>query len=129
MIQKKYLLLKECLNWHQAAKRCNNLKSRLALPKNMDENEDFLADALKSEFGYSIKGYYGFWIAVTETPEGGSWVDDQGQTVTFTNWDDGYPMLRSNATHYTPTAVIILNTGFWRNVPSEWKDGINALCA
>ena len=89
----------------------------------MDENEDFLADAKNLDF------IYGFWIAVTETPEGGSWVDDQGQNLTFTNWDVGFPRPMSHYANNTiPTAVIVLHTGVWRNVPSGWKSEINALC-
>ena len=63
MVHSKYLLLNECLTWQKAVKRCNNFQSRLALPKNIQENEDFLADAKNLDFEY------GFWIAVTETPE------------------------------------------------------------
>lgn len=123
MVHSKYLLLNECLTWQKAVKRCNNFQSRLALPKNMDENEDFLADAKNLDF------IYGFWIAVTETPEGGSWVDDQGQNLTFTNWDVGFPRPMSHYANNTiPTAVIVLHTGVWRNVPSGWKSEINALC-
>ena len=123
MVHSKYLLLKECLNWQQAAERCNNLQSRLALPKSLEENQDFLADAKNLDF------VYGVWIAVEETPEGGSWVDDQGQNLTFTNWDVGFPVARSEYANNTlPTAVLLLHTGFWQNVPRVWKSGINALC-
>ena len=80
MLRSKYLLLKECLNWQQAAKRCSNFQLRLALPKSLEENQDFLADAKNLDF------VFGFWIAIEETPEGGSWVDDEGQNLTFTNW-------------------------------------------
>ena len=89
----------------------------------MEENEDFLADAKNLDF------VYGFWIAVTETPEGGSWVDDQGQNLTFTNWDVGFPKPMSHyENNILPTAVIVQHTGFWHNVPSVWKADINALC-
>ena len=117
MLHSKYLLLKECLNWHQALNRCRNLQSRLALPKSLEENDDFLADAKNLDF------LFGFWIGVTETPEGGSWVDEQGQNLTFTNWDVGFPI--NDASH---TAVVVLHTGFWKNVPSNWTLNINALC-
>ena len=123
MVHSKYLLLKECLNWQQAVNRCNNLQSRLALPRNIGENQDFLTDAKNLDFAF------GFWIAVTETPEGGSWVDDQGQTLTFTNWDVGFPVPLSEYVNNTlPTAVLVLHTGFWQNVPRDWQKDINALC-
>ena len=57
------------------------MKMKLALPRNIAENQDFLANALSTPF----------WIAVTEGPEDGSWIDDEGQNVTFTNWAPGFP--------------------------------------
>ena len=54
MVHSKYLLLKECLNWQQAAERCNNLRSRLALPKSLEQNQDFLADAKNLDFVYGV---------------------------------------------------------------------------
>ena len=108
MLRSKYLLLKECLNWQQAAKRCSNFQLRLALPKSLEENQDFLADAKNLDF------VFGFWIAIEETPEGGSWVDDEGQNLTFTNWDVGFPKPMSQLVNNTlPTAVLVLHTGFW----------------
>ena len=89
----------------------------------MEENKDFLADAKNLDFSY------GFWIAVEETPAGGSFVDDRGRNLTFTNWDLGFPIpLSEYANNTLPTAVLVLHTGFWQNVPSEWKNEINALC-
>ena len=118
MLHSKYLLLNECLNWKNAVNRCSSLKSRLALPKSIEENQEFLDDAKNLDF------VFGFWIALTETPEGGSWVDDQGQNPTFTNWDDGFPTINNTS----PTAVIVQRDGTWQNWPKDWKKDIIALC-
>ena len=118
MFPGKYLFLKQCLNWNRAVKRCSEMKMKLALPRNIAENQDFLANALSTPF----------WIAVTEGPEDGSWIDDEGQNVTFTNWAPGFPKPYPGY-ETKKTAAIVMDNGLWETAPREWVgDWIDTLC-
>ena len=94
------------------------MKMKLALPRNISENQDFLANAQSTPF----------WIAVKEGSEDGSWIDDEGQNVTFTNWAPGFP--KPYAGYETKkTAAIVMDNGYWETAPKEWVgDWIDTLC-
>ncbi|KAK8394124.1 hypothetical protein O3P69_006367 [Scylla paramamosain] len=72
----------------EAKQLCVNLKSRLAVPRNAEDNERLYAQALpflnQCRPPNHAKGF--FWLAATDESENGVWTDLEGVLLNYTNF-------------------------------------------
>ena len=111
-----------------SGKICKSLGKQLAVPKNLEENNQF-HEAAKSLGWFMLGIQVGSWLEYTLVDAGkqGSsqgWVDASGQSLTFTNWAENFPTDQSPARE---KSVVVVNAdGKWEN---GWRaTEINALC-
>ena len=105
--------LLHCNSWDRSAKLCKTIGKELAFPKNQEDNDKF----------YKAAGNYGsFQVGIQKDNELG-WVDEQGQGLTFENWEANYPQKKSPP---GKEIAAIGGKGKWTNQYLNTK--LNALC-
>lgn len=71
--------------WEEAKQYCEEQGGYLAAITSAEEN-DFVYSCMKNSFGYE-SAYFGF----TDREEEGTWVWENGEVSTYTNWHSGEP--------------------------------------
>ena len=77
--------LLHCNSWDRSARLCKAIGKQLALPKTHADNDKFFEAARK---------YGTFQLGIQEEEDLG-WVDEQGQGLTFENWEAKHPKKKS----------------------------------
>lgn len=77
--------LSSVTTWEEAKEYCESKGGYLATITSKEEDE-FVYSCLKSKFGYE-NAYFGF----TDKKEEGTWVWDNGEVSSYTNWHAGEP--------------------------------------
>ncbi|XP_041917867.1 tetranectin-like protein isoform X4 [Alosa alosa] len=80
--RKCYLAIEEPKHYHEANEDCIAQGGTLAIPRDMQENNDLREYAKRSS-----PGAKDFWIGVTDIVKEGQYVDVNSMPVTFFNWD------------------------------------------
>ena len=79
---------------------------RLPIPKNQAANKAFA----NASSGMKV---WGSWLGVTDTKTEGTWLDDEGDPLTFENWRKGEP----NDYGKGEDCAVIYDGGDWNDEP------------
>lgn len=76
-----YTLINEQLSWNNAAKHCESLGQKLAVPRNKEQQK------LIFDIGSPTRS----WIGISDLDKEGNWVDVNGVPVTYTAFNKNEP--------------------------------------
>ncbi|XP_066569923.1 tetranectin-like protein isoform X2 [Amia ocellicauda] len=80
--RKCYLTIDEPKHYHEANEDCIAQGGTLAIPRDLNENNDLQEYAKRSSPGSKE-----FWIGVTDMVKEGQYVDVNGMPISYFNWD------------------------------------------
>ncbi|XP_031625032.1 perlucin-like protein [Contarinia nasturtii] len=83
---KEYHLYTTRVNWTEAVKQCESKGMELVSILSRDEN-----NALISSIKEAGQGKIGFWTSANRIEEGDTYYWNNGEKVTFTDWERGKP--------------------------------------
>ncbi len=109
---RRYRLFTNATTWHEAKKKCEEMRGRLAKVRSREEN-DFLVELARSA------NVDGLWLGATDEAKEGDWKWSDGSPLTYTNWSriGNQPNNKGGLEHYL-LLMIGANAGQWCDQPT-----------
>jgi serine/threonine protein kinase len=111
-----YRFMKEHRTWPEAIQRCERLSGRLAVVDSA-EKQAFLMQLLADGGGQQA------WISARRDDKSGTWMTQQGQPITFSDWPLGEPRRTMTQGLVVSTTAGPAVTGRWNSAADDDRAG------